>query len=57
MTVSPDQAWAAPGLKTPPSPVKGVADPEGDFIKAGKWDVSDAQGEMIKAFKKGHGLK
>jgi hypothetical protein len=57
MTVSPDQAWAAPGLKTPPSPVKGVADPEGDFIKAGKWDVSDARGEMIKAFKKGHGLK
>ena len=46
-----------PGPKTPPSPVKGVADPVSDFIKAGKWDVSDAQGEMVKAFKKGHGLK
>ncbi len=57
MTVSPDQAWAVAGPKTPPSPVKGVPDPESDFIKAGKWDVSDAQGEMIKAFKKGHGLK
>ncbi len=57
MTVSPDQAWAVAGPKTPPSPVKGVPDPESDFIKAGKWDVSDAQGEMVKAFKKGHGLK
>ncbi len=57
MTVSPDQAWAVPGPKTPPSPVKGIPDPESDFIKAGMWDVSDAQGEMLKEFKKKHGLK
>ena len=57
MTVSPDQAWAVLGPKTPPSPVKGPPDPVSDFIKAGAWDVSDAQGEMIQAFKKETGLK
>ena len=57
MTVSPDQAWAVPGPKKPPSPVKGPPDPVSDFIKAGMWDVSDAQGEMVKEFKKEHQLK
>ena len=57
MTVSPDQAWAVPGPKKPPSPVKGPPDPVSDFIKAGMWDVSDAQGEMVKEFKKEHELK
>ena len=28
-----------------------------DKIKAGRWDVSDAQGPMIKEFKKEHGMK
>jgi len=57
MTVSPDQAWAVPGPKNPPSPVKGTPDPVSDFIKAGSWDVSDAQGGMIKKFKKEYQLK
>ena len=57
MTVSPDQAWAVPGPNRPPKPEKGVPDPVSDFIKAGKWDVSDAQGEMLKAFRKKHGMK
>jgi hypothetical protein len=57
MTISPDQAWAVPGPKRPPSPEKGIPDPMTDAIKAGMWDVRDAQGEMIKAFKKEHSLK
>ena len=57
MTVSPDQAWAVPGPNRPPSPEKGIPDPLTAFIKAGAWDVEDAQGEMIKAFKKETGLK
>jgi hypothetical protein len=28
-----------------------------EFIKAGAWDVDDAQGEMIKAFMKDNNLK
>ena len=57
MTVSPDQAWAVPGPNRPPDPIAGVPDPLSDAIKAGAWDVSDAQGKMIKAFKKETGLK
>jgi hypothetical protein len=57
MTVSPDQAWAVPGPKRPPSPVRGIPDPLSDAMKAGKWDVEDAQGEMIREFKQEHGLK
>jgi len=57
MTVSPDQAWAVPGPKRPPSPETGIPDPMSDAIKAGAWDVKDAQGAMIKAFKKKHELK
>ncbi len=56
MTVSPDQAWSVPGPKRPPLPGKGVADPMTDFIKAGRWDVRDAQGKMIEAFKKESGM-
>ncbi len=57
MTISPDQAWAVPGSKRPPSPEKGMPDPMTDVIKAGAWDVKDAQGAMIKAFKEKTGLK
>jgi ribonuclease Z len=57
MAVSPDQAWSVPGPKKPPAPVGGVPDPLSDFIKAGHWNVDDAQGEMIQEFKKEHGLK
>ena len=57
MAITPDQAWAVPGPKTPPSPIKGTADPVSDWIKAGAWDVKDAEGKMIEAFKKETGLK
>ncbi len=57
MTVSPDQAWSVPGPKRPPLPGKGVPDPMTDLIKAGRWNVQDAQGPMIDAFKKAHEMK
>jgi hypothetical protein len=34
-----------------------MPDPMSDAVKAGRWDVSDAQGPMIKEFKKAHGMK
>ena len=44
--------------KPPPKPLtEGVLDPPSDAMKAGMWNVEDAQGEMIKAFKKERGMK
>jgi ribonuclease Z len=59
MAVSPGEAWAVPGPNRPPKPPAPgtVPDPMSDAVKAGRWDVSDAQGPMIKAFKKTHGMK
>ena len=59
MTISPDAAWAVAGPTKPPKPpARGtVPDPITDYIKAGRWDVEDAQGPMIKEFKKDHNMK
>jgi ribonuclease Z len=58
MAVSPDQAWSVPGAKPPPKPLKeGVPDPLSDAMKAGMWNVDDAQGAMIKEFKEENGLQ
>ncbi|RKZ68839.1 MAG: hypothetical protein DRQ44_03810, partial [Gammaproteobacteria bacterium] len=59
MTVSPDAAWSVAGPTKPPKPpARGtVPDPITDYIKAGRWDVNDAQGPMIKEFKKEHNMK
>ena len=59
MAVSPDKAWAVAGPNRPPKPpARGtVPDPMTDAIKAGRWNVDDAQGPMIDAFKKTHGMK
>jgi len=59
MTISPDAAWSVAGPTRPPKPpAKGtVPDPISGYIKAGRWNVDDAQGPMIKAFKKDHNMK
>jgi ribonuclease Z len=57
MTVSPDQAWGVAGPKQMPEPVKGVPDPLSEYIKAGKWDVSDVLAPMIDKFKKEEGIE
>lgn len=60
MTVSTDEAWSVPGAKAPPSPPAAgtVPDPMTDFIKAGRWQPAiDAQGELVKGFRKEHNMK
>ncbi len=59
MAISPDQAWSVNGPNKPPKPpARGtMPDPMTDAIKAGRWNVQDAQGPMIDAFKKAHGMK
>ncbi len=59
MVISPDQAWAVAGPNRPPKPpARGsLPDPMTDYIKKGRWNVDDAQGPMIKEFKKEHGMK
>ena len=43
----------------PPNPPKRgtVPDPLSDYMKAGRWNVDDALGPMVKAFKKEHHMK
>ncbi len=59
MAVSPDQAWSVLGPTPPPKPpARGtVPDPITKEINAGRWNVQDAQGAMIDAFKKASGMK
>jgi len=57
MTVSPDQAWGVAGPKQMPEPVKGIPDPMTQFIKDGKWDVSDVLAPMVDKFKKEQGIE
>jgi len=57
MAVSPDNAWSVPGSKPPP-----VGEPDqvpyqlSKETEAGAWDVSDAEGEMVKGFMKKYNL-
>jgi hypothetical protein len=39
------------------SPVAGIADPLSEAMKDGKWDVSDAQDNMINSFTQEYDLK
>ena len=57
MAVSPDQAWSVSGPTPAPKPPTSGTDPLSDAMKAGKWNVDDAQGEMIKEFKQEHGMQ
>jgi ribonuclease Z len=61
MTISPDAAWSVAGPTKPPKPPAAgtVPDPISDFIKAGRWNpqAEDAQGPMIKEFKKEYNMK
>ena len=53
MAVSPDDAWAVPGSKPPPVGKPGqVPNQLSKETTAGSWDVSDAEGPMIKEFMK-----
>ena len=53
MAVSTDDAWSVPGPKAPPVGKKGQVPPQlSEKILAGEWDVSDAEGAMVKKFMK-----
>jgi hypothetical protein len=41
----------------PPPPYKTVPHLETDFLKNGRWDVSDVEEPAFREFKKKHGLK
>ena len=53
MAVSTDDAWSLAGAKEPPVGEPGqVPNQLSPEIEAGMWDVSDAEGEMVKGFMK-----
>jgi ribonuclease Z len=53
MAVSPDDAWSVAGAKPPPVGKPGqVPDQISQDIHDGLWDVSDAEGPMIKRYMK-----
>jgi ribonuclease Z len=57
MAVSPDDAWAVAGAKPPPVGKPGqVADQLSEEIKKGAWDVSDAEGKMVKEYMQKYNL-
>jgi len=60
MAVTTEDAWAVPGVTPPPPPPAAgtVPDPMTDWIRAGRWQPAiDAQGELVKTFKKEHNMK
>lgn len=60
IAVSTDDAWSVAGAKAPPAPPKAgtVPDPMTDFIKEGRWQPAiEAQGDLVKEFKKSHKMK
>ncbi len=57
MIISPDQAWAVPGVNKPPKPPAPgtVPDPLSDAMKAGRWpEANEAQRDLVDAFKKAY---
>ena len=56
MAVVTEDAWAVRGIKPPP---KREKPPTSEFTKAilkGRWDVSDAQGKLIKDYADEYGV-
>ena len=45
------------GTGVPPPPDKTVPNLETEFLKNGRWDVSDVEEPAFREFKKQHGLK
>lgn len=58
MGVLTEEAWSVPGAKKPQPNEKGEDSNVHftDFIRNGKWDVSDAEGRMVGEFMKKYGL-
>jgi ribonuclease Z len=59
MAAITEEAWSVPGPAKPPAN-EATDSPLAEFSKeilSGKWDVTDAQSEMIDGFKKKYGIK
>ena len=52
MTVMTEDAWSVPGAKPPPPGDPSMATPISDAIRAGAWDVSDVEADMLRAYMK-----
>ena len=57
MAVSTDEAWAVPSGAVPPPREKGRPNPYSKEILAGRWDVGDAQKDMLDAFAEKYNLQ
>lgn len=58
MAVSTDNAWALAGARRPPVGKPGQVPPQlSAEIEAGMWDVSDAEGPMVKQFMKDYNIQ
>ena len=55
--VSDDEAWSVVGPTAPPPPDRTVPDQLSKWSLEHRWDVSEVQGEMIKAFKAKYNMK
>jgi ribonuclease Z len=55
--VSDDEAWSVVGPNPPQPPDRTVPDQLTKWSLEHRWDVSEVQGEMIKAFKKKYNMK
>ena len=55
MAVSTDEAWSVPSME--PQPTGGSGEEVfTKFILDGRWDVSDAQGDLVKGFADKHNI-
>ena len=57
MAVATHEAWSVPGTAVQPPPEKGRPDVMTDDIRKGRINVDDANAEMVREFKKKHGIK
>jgi ribonuclease Z len=56
MTVMTEDAWSVPGDRPPPPGDPSRATPISDAVRAGAWDVSDVEADMLRAFMKSYNI-
>jgi ribonuclease Z len=57
MAVSPDEAWSVPGTAAQPPPEPGRPPVMSEEINAGRLDVRDAEGDMLRKFWSEYNIK
>ncbi len=56
MAVITEDAWSVPALEPPPARTKPPVNMYSNEILDGRWDVSDAEGQMVKEHAKKYGI-